>query len=469
MKSIVRKLVSTTLILTMVLICATAIFILADEESSEANASSTGIVFEESKTAQEIYASSNFIPSDELDADFEFSDGLTVIYGSNLSVKDIFIKKSYDEIVSEKDAAAESESSDQSSGEDELTNEEYQEIDNFYGYTASESTGSVDSEETDDNAEEIETNASSETNTFIIMCLQSGGKRDIEYVSVSYEDDVDIAVINGFVEGNLESEALSTCTKDFICEKLGSANSVYNSGSTELSATSTTSLVMTLKDTNYYIANYTPSSSSTSYPLMIYKKNIIYNANIIANKLTDANTYVLTSYVTVTPGNAISTSEANGYASRTDLKNSTYKNAIIVKGVKSYYENLFPNQDYYITMSPMENKTNVNGMTFTVSTGAPGISSASFVADFETGAKVNMDYSFDSTGTSYVKFEGYKNGIYSACLSTEQFSFITSVYLYSGYDILYTNVGTNILYYFQGTDPSAAKWAGTPREFYYET
>ncbi len=463
MKRIVNKLIPVALVLIMVFVCTTAMFILADEETGteEANASDTGIVFEENETAQAIYASSSFIPSDELDADFEPSDGLTVIYGSNLSVEDIFTKKSYDEVLSLKKevcGAAESDT-DTCYVYDEATDSYvYYEDDAQTGQSGADTTGSDDG--TDDDC------VTPESNTFIVMCMQNGKRRDVEYVSVSYEDSVDISVIDALVASYLADDMLTSRVKDFICEQVGTVDSAYY-GTLSTSASST--IVMQLRDTNYHIANYTVSS--TSYPVMVYKKNITYRAALVSNTLEDCDPYIISASVTITPGSDITSSEAAEYSSlsASGIYNDKYSSKVRILAAKTYYENLFPDQDYYVSMSPMSSITDVNGRTFTISL-SPGGVSLSFDLNLSTSATVNLVTDFEPEGTSYVMFVAEKGLLVSyPTISEEKFSYNSAVDFSSGYSTLYTNVGTNIKYYFKGTDPdTVTTWWGTTKEFYYE-
>ena len=204
---------------------------------------------------------------------------------------------------------------------------------------------------------------------------------------------------------------------------------------------------------------------------MVFKKDITYQATLVANELEAEDLYVIVAYVNITPGNSISSSEAEQLANTTGLYNSSYSNAIVVQGVRTIFENMFPEYDYYISMSPNNSLSDANGQSITVSLGLPPSVSVSYDLSFSTASTVSMETSFDADGQCKVQFEGtlsfWDNIFLNPCLSTDPFSYTAGVYLSSGGNVLYTSAATDVLFYFQYPGEDSAVWAGSARELYY--
>lgn len=312
-------------------------------------------------------------------------------------------------------------------------------------------------------------NCSTECITYMLICMKQDNIIDAEYVSVTYEKDVDINVINAFIECETEAYAIDARVMNFICDYVSGglfANNLDNSNNARASSLTTT--VQTLRDTNYYIANYTTNTGSV-YPLMIYKKEITYVAQLQANELPEDDLYIIMAYVTVIPGNDISSLEAAEYASinRSEIYNSTYGNAIALKSIRTIFENLFPDMDYYINMSPRGSLTDVAGRTLSISLGLPPSISVEVLLDFVSDSQIDMTTEFDPYGKCVVQFDS-SHSILSENLSTEMFNYTAGVYMYSGSTTLSTRVATDIMYYFQPYQSHSAVWSGSAREFYYE-
>ena len=218
MKKMTKVLITASAVLTAAMLCCFAVLFVAggDDTADE----SVDIMFEQSAEAQQIYAEMTVVYVGDVDGDFEFTDGLTVIYGSDIDVESLFAGKSYDEVYAQKasvdteepseDTAVSSDDTDVVAGSDEYE----------YTYTLNVSPADTAEGET----------VQSETNVYIVFCMQSGSRRDIEYVSVSYEADVDTDVIDAFVSAGLEDDALGHSIKEFICAQVEDEISAYNAG-----------------------------------------------------------------------------------------------------------------------------------------------------------------------------------------------------------------------------------------------
>lgn len=390
------------------------------------------VFFNTSQSAQRIYEGAKLIPySEAVSSQFDFQNGLTIIYGNNITLTAISFDDNTKEIVSEIEASSK-------------------------GNTAS----------LEQKNEDIETY----NNTYMVLCMKQDDRVDIEYVSVTYEANVNIEKVETFIAAELTEAAIDARAKAFACEQVQNSTSAYNAIITDNQRSgSTTQVVVNVRDTNYYIANYTTNTGSI-YPLMIYKKNITYQAMLVGNDLDD-DLYVIMAFVYVTPGNDISSFTAAEYASMSasEIYNDTYSNAIAVKGIKTEFFNLNPNKDYFIDMSPKKSINNVNEETISISLGYPASVSLSFDVVTNTASKINMTTSFDAAGTCTVKFEAFKRflSFTNPCLSTEQFTYTAGVYMCSGGNVLSTKVGTSVLYYFQNAGADSAIWAGSARTLTY--
>lgn len=388
--------------------------------------------FSTSLDAQKIFASKKIIRSDELSENHVFNDGLSIIVGYNINIDAIKMEatENYSSSIIDQQKSVLLQSQSKAIGYDDISN------------------------------------------TYMIMCMKNGERYDFEYISVTYAPDVSIDVINKFINYKTSTESIDIYAKNFICDQITNNTSAYNDTlSNSTRASSYTRVVATQRDTNYYIANYTTYDGAV-YPLMVFKNDITYQATLVANELEDQDLYVIVAYVNITPGNSISSSEAEELSNTTGLCNTSYRNAIVVQGVRTIFENMFPEHDYYISMSPNNSLSDANGQSITVSLGLPPAVSVSYDLSFNTASTVSMSTSFDADGQCQVQFEGTLNAldniIYNPCLSTEPFSYTAGVYLSSGGNILYTSVATDILFYFQYPGEDSAVWAGSAREFYYE-
>ena len=319
--------------------------------------------------------------------------------------------------------------------------------------------------------------------TYMIMFMKKGKRVDVNYVSVEYESDVNVETIDKFVSAEHSDYAIKNRIKEFINSQIIDTTSAYNSeqnvtDGTNSTKASTTQVVLSVRDTGYYIANYVTTATSlipsASYPVMVYKKDITYQAISIASNLQDSELYVIYAFVNVTPGNCMDSDTAalNTSLDAADLYNTQYKNAISIKAVKTSFENTYPRYDYFIDMSPKNSISDVEGLTLPISLGVPPAISASFDLVVSSAPRTDMTVVFDPYGTSSVKFEAYK--VVSlfpieACMITERFSFGAGVYMESGGQVLSMNVATTIKYYFINKGEDSAIWAGSEREMYYDS
>lgn len=380
-----------------------------------------------STQARQLFQNANFVEySHSFTQQYEVGSGITVIYGRNLDISRISAGANYDDVMKCSDVA-------------------------------SVKDNSVSDQLSDDQRE-----------TYMAIYMNGNDKIDVQYVSLSYDSSVSEEVIDNFINTDLSEASLYARTQEFIGNQLDNLSSAYNVGMTASArASSTTRVVLNVVDTNYYIDTYVTTSGGT-YPLLIYRKDVTYQATIVANELDD-DLYIIVAYVHVIPGTNI-TSFTSAELNAVDgayLYNRTYGNAIAVKGIRTIFENMYPDMDRYISMSPSSNLTDVNNKTISVSLGIPLSFSVSFDIISDSLSRIDMDTTFDAYGQCVVKFEAFSTS-FSPCISTEQFSYTAGVYMSSGAGILSTSVATDVLYYFQPSGSSSAIWAGSARNLYYE-
>ncbi|MBQ8409698.1 MAG: hypothetical protein IJY39_12640 [Clostridia bacterium] len=393
-----------------------------------------------SDEAKELHRDCQFILYDSIKANsFSLQEGLTVIYGDNIVINNIFEDKSLAANL------------------------------NVTPKTSNKISDDLDRETTF-------------SNTYMVLFMKNGNKIDVNYIRVEYAQDVAIETINKFIEAEHSKGAIEEYVNDFIIKQIADTSSAYNRVSNQAQGaiarnSSTTQVVLSVRDQTYYIANYVTTASelipSNTYPVVIYKNDITYQAISIANALEDSELYVIVAFVTVTPGNCMSSSTNAWYASMSEagLYNDYYGNAISIKAVKTSFENLFPEYDYFIDMSPEVGLSDAGGLTVPVSIGIPPSISTSFNINVCSGPRTDMDVIFNPNGISSVKFEAYKkSALFSTepCLITNPFSYVAGVYMESGGQVLYMNVATTIKYYFVNKRETSGIWAGCEREMYYD-
>ncbi len=427
MKNIKMKMIAMGLTITMMI--STLCFNVNANESPVINVDT---IFSVSTDAQEIYETTNIVSyEDILTTDYELNDGLTVICGSDISLDNLSFDGQISSVASEINK------------------------------------NSLNSAQSD----YINTPAT-ESNTYMVLCMKKGERVDLQYVSVTYEKDVNASNVETFITAELSDSAVDSRVRDFICGQVTDTSSAYNAvSSVSLLSSPTTKVVLRITDTNYYIANY--NISSGSYPLMIFKKDITYEATLVANDL-DEDSYIIMAYVYLTPGNDISSFTAAEYASMSasGIYNDDYSNAIAIKGIKTTFFNFYPEKDRFIDMAPKTSIDDVNNETISISLGVPPSISLSFNVTTSTRSKINMTTEFNATGQCKVQFEAFKRflSITRPNLSTEQFTYNAGVYMSSGSNVLNTGVSTIVKYYFQNADSDSAIWVdgGGTFALYYE-
>ncbi len=391
------------------------------------------------------YESAVFMSESEFLRSRASLDGITVVYGSNLDV-DAINERLYGSISVEKEGSAWKNELD--SVYDETTGK-YLSNDQFSDISLDNVTIVEDDDDTDDVVF-----ADEKENVYIAIISQENGRTIKSYVSVIYESDVSEEVIEKFVEADTTEAALDNYLKDELNRRVQISRVPAT-----LMASSSRIVDETVRNASA-IANYTVSSNV--YPVMVYKYKSVYTSILIENELKDRDRYILHASAYITPGNAISSSEAEG------IYNNKYKNAIVVCAGKVFFENKYPEMDYYVDMTPKvtsDNITNVSSISLDFSLSAFGLA-ASIPISFETGGKVASSYKFTMEDQCYYMFEGTSN-LYRKCLSTEPFLIASAVSFSSGYNQLYTTFGTHVKYHF-GASASNCTWSGRAIDVYYE-
>lgn len=293
------------------------------------------------------------------------------------------------------------------------------------------------------------------TNIYMVMRLVNDGFMDVKIVSVSYAEEVNVNTIENFVASQLEKTAREQKVVDFINEAVEDQESVlYRSGMS--------GVCLRVYDNNSYIDNYI--WRLLSYPVIVYQKDITYEAKYIPDEIEDADSYIIVAYVYVTPGNQI--------ASPTDdIYNDEYGDRIKIRGAKTEFHNLFPDDcDRFIYMSPNNGMPDVSGESLdcTITINDRREVSISFSLTPPQQATISMDAFFDSDGISYVEFMAGSN----KKIADRQFFYAAAMYMESGGDVLYTGAATGITYRFTQYGSlfgeSEDRFVGSGRDIYYE-
>ncbi len=395
------------------------------------------------KADSSAYKNAVFVTETEFLHSKSINDGITVVYGSNLDISALD-EHIYGKISVEKPGSAYQDRADDLVY-DENTGEYVRDDSPYFG------APTADLIKTEEN-KKIEPTVIEYENTYIAILSKDGDMISKAYVSVIYDADVDSDVIDAFVEAELSNEALDNYLKDELNRQA--------ERTTVSKAASTSRIVDETVRNASKISNYTVSSGT--YPLMVYKYRSVYTSILIANDLVDRDRYFLHNYAYITPGNSISSSEAPG------IYNDTYGNAIVVCGAKAFFENKYPEMDYYVGMMPMVNDsdiTDVSSISIDMGMGSFGLVS-SIPISFETNSKVAASYKFSPDDECYFMFEG-TSALYRECLSTEPFLIASTASLSSGYSQLYTTFGTHVKYHF-GAQINNCVWSGRATDVYYE-
>lgn len=441
-----------TILLSLLLVCSLLLpstVFAADVDGNNADSLTPALKSEEEislsmDVSLQTYEDAVFMSEAEFLRSRAALDGITVVYGSNLDV-DAINERLYGSISVEKEGSAWKNELD--SVYDEATGK-YLPNDRFSDIPLDNIT-TVEDDDTDDAVF-----ADEKENVYIAIISRENGRTIKSYVSVIYESDVSEEVIEKFVEADTTEAALDNYLKDELNRR------VQISGVPATLLASSSRIVDETVRNASSIANYTVSSNV--YPVMVYKYKSVYTSILIENELKDRDRYILHASAYITPGNAISSSEADG------IYNNKYKNAIVVCAGKVFFENKYPEMDYYVDMTPKvksDNITNVSSISLDFSLSAFGLA-ASIPISFETGGKVASSYKFTMEDQCYYMFEGTSN-LYRKCLSTEPFLIASAVSFSSGYNQLYTTFGTHVKYHF-GASASNCTWSGRAIDVYYE-
>ncbi len=373
------------------------------------------------------------------------NDGITVVYGSNLNVDALNRHITGDIAINKEGNATQGFATDLTY--DEITGEYICDDSPYYGMPYSNTTASETSKQTNSESE----------NVYIAIFSKYGDRIDKTYVSVLYDKDVNAQVINDFVSAEISDTALDNYLKDEV-------NRLYKQplgfSSDKARASSSTRIVDRTTSINSKIINLQRGSSV--YPVMAYKRNSVYTSILIANELQNEDAYLLHSSAYITPSSAISSSEASG------IYNDTYGNAIVTCAAKVFFENKYPNVDYYVGMQPAVNNSNINNvgsLSLDMGISFAGLS-LSFPVFFTTGSKVACSYHFTRLEQCYFMFEG-TTALYRKCVSTEPFLIESIVSFSSGYSQLYTTYGTHVKYHIDA-NTNQCTWSGRAIDVYYE-
>lgn len=291
------------------------------------------------------------------------------------------------------------------------------------------------------------------------------GYKYSEIISVTYENNVDVSVINTFKRNLTENSFVVNLYNQFVAEtKLDIKNNIMDSNITR------STIVANVKNTNYFIGNYT--INGTNYPLLVYKNNITYQALRINDTIPQSDFYDIIAYVTTIPGTNLSTAEAEyltNYAV-SGLYNSTYGNAVVIKNTETFFINDHTNTDEFLDMTPRQNMTKANNKTINLSLGYPPSFAFSFDFTVTTGSNVSLNYTFEPYGRSSIKYEAWLPWltILKPCLSTSQFHHVCGIYMQTDTHTLNMRVGTHHGYYYMN-DESHVILAGLTQTINYNT
>lgn len=412
-----------TRMLTMILVFAIiASYICMPVQAYDKLSLSDQEVIASSKKAINVYNSRTFVSYEELMAKkWIIGDGLTIIYGNNI------------------------------------------ELDVAKVFGTSENLSNVNEYQNKD--ENISTNKPVLTNTYVVIVLKQGKRIDFEYISVTYDVGISTNLVNGFIETEVSVKNLESKVSSFLRKQVDNETSALYYAPDKRSTASAT-VVQTIADTNYYITNYNTWTGG-SYPVIVYKKDITYTALAINYQYEDGDKYFIIADVTFTPGNAydLLENEINNYDTL-GVYNDVYDDAISIRAIRSIFENINPNSDRIIQISPSSNMNDINGKRIYISLGTDAVLSNSFVINSTSLSTLYMSSVHNEFGQSMVMFEG-RRVTGPDCLCFERIGYRVGVYMSCATNVLSTRVATDISYFFQYPGESSANWVGSAREFYY--
>ena len=411
------RIVMVILIISMILLCPFSTYSMANPEFSESMDATVELI--DSTLAKQLYENVEYISEKELlnQENYLPKDGLSVLYGSNLDTSTIkkFLKEP------------------------------------------------SDNKKNLDSAMNLKTESGERTNTYMVMYLQNDELGDVKFFSVSYSEEVDLRVIENYVSTQLSNTNMDQEVKSYINGEIENQTSaLYGDLNASAKGVSSMYVCKRVKDTNSYIDNYKKGYTS-SFPVIVYQKDITYEAYFIPDEIDDSDSYILFASVYITPGNAIpSTSD--------DIYNDQYGNRIKIRGAKTEFQNLFPEDgDNFIRMSPNTSIADVSEdkIDCTISYNGEAVS-VQFSITPPQKAKIAMNTFFDSYGTSYVEFMANSN----KRIADKQFFYATAIYMESAGNYLSTRIATGITYRFSQYQAIALesedRVAGSGRDIEYE-
>ena len=294
--------------------------------------------------------------------------------------------------------------------------------------------------------------------TYLYMCLKNGAYYDFYSECILCEDGVSDDTIDVIVSSLTDSDDVDQAKKSFvgkrIVETLSNAGSVAKASSNDSDPEFTRSVVVR------QIGNYRPNqNSSTTYSIVIYKSENYFKAYYEGNDATADQIYTL-----VVKSRVVHGSNAEAYSGVSGVYNSTYGNVMAIEKVRAAYTNDFPDGDEYTKISPAQSSSNILGKTITVSVNSQ---TDSIYLDLDIN-KVELSYSLSATGTSTVTLAGY-NGLFNSTKSMGKapFTYVTMAEIHSVGLVLSTT--TDVSVYYKYLNSSTTTRSYYEQEMYYDS
>lgn len=413
-----KRFVMVVLVFSMILLCPFSTYSMSSPEFSESMDATVELI--DSTVARKLYKNAKYISKEQFQNQetIDFDDGLTVIYGANIDVCQAQTK---------------------------LNKQSFQEQKN----------------NVDVKSDKSEETTITNSETYMIFYMKDQGRVDIKYFSVSYAEDVGSDTIEAFIKIKLSDQNIDSEVKAFLNMQLEDQRSAMNR--------TTRSGYITggypcprVYDYVYFIANY--RALLGDYPVVVFLKDVIYEPIYIPDLIETSDTYYIVAFVNITPGNAISSS---GYEEV--VYNDRYSNKILIRGSKSEFHNLFPEEgDRFIQMKPGSSMNNIEGEAIDISLSYDGAElDLGFQINSPGNATIVMTTYFSSIDISYVKFLTTDRILNDNMrVSEEQYSYCTVMYMESATYVLSTRAATGVYYAF--TNNINPILAGNGRDIYFE-
>ena len=417
LRNILKRFFMVVLVISMIMMCPLSTYSTSSPEFSESMDATVELL--DSTVARQLYKNVEYLSEKELLSQENYSpkNGLSVLYGSNLDASAIekFLKE------------------------------------------PSENKKIVDS------AIDLSAQTEELTNTYMVMYLQNNELGDVKFFSVSYSEEVDLKVIENYVSTQLSNTNMDKEIKSYINDEVMSKTSIMYGDTNDASkGLSDMYVCKRVKDTNSYIDNYM-SGLIKKYPVIVYQKDITYEAYYIPDGIDESDSYIILANVYITPGNAISSTSDEIY-------NDKYGDRIKIRGAKTEFHNFFPEVgDSFIRMSPSTSIADVSGDSIdcTISYNGEAVS-VQFSITPPQSAKIAMNTFFDSDGTSYVELMANSN----KRIADKQFFYAAAIYMESAGNFLSTGVASGITYRFTKyqalLNESEDRFVGSGRDIEYE-